>query len=135
MCFGARDNSYGSITTQHNGEIISFRLVYLRGQGVSCSKAVASRYSYWGCDKNEWLATFLTDDNNAAVFPRNSEINRYQLPGIRSDSTELTFNNLTVPLRVATGQEFRVWYVEDLKDNSESDNGGQTCMDVYALYV
>ena len=45
------------------------------------------------------------------------------------------FNNLTVPMRVAAGQEFRVWYDEDLKNESEHDNGGKTCMDIYALYI
>ena len=120
---------------QHNGEITSFKLVHLRGE-VSCSQTVAGHYSYWGCAKNEWLDTLLTNGRNAVFFPQNhNKLGRYQLPGIRSNSIELTFNNLTVPLRVATGQEFRVWYGEDLRDRSESDNGGQTCMDVYALYV
>ena len=91
----------------HNGEITSFKLVHLRGE-VSCSQVGASRYSYWGCDKNEWLNTLLTNDSNAVVFPQNHNVGRYQLPGMRSDSTELTFNNLTVPLRVSSGQEFRV---------------------------
>ena len=134
VCFGARGNSYGSFTMQHNGEITAFNLVYLRGN-VSCRVVDINRYSYWGCKKGENLATFITNDSNAVIFPHYSDIKPYQLPGIRSDSKELVFNNLTVPLRVVAGQEFRVWYGEDLKNESEHDNGGMTCMNIYALYV
>ena len=81
------------------------------------------------------LATVVTSDNNTVVFPQISEVKVYKLPGIRSDSPELTFNNLSVPLRVASAQELRVWYVEDLRNVMEDDNGGETCMDIYALYV
>lgn len=134
VCFGARDDLYGSFTMQQSGNIVSFKLVHLRGQ-ISCS-TVASRYNKWACDEGDRLETVLTNDTNAIVFPQLSHIERrYKLPGIRSDSPELIFNNLTVPIRVAPGQEFRVWYIEDLKDKSEHDNGGKTCMDIYALYV
>ncbi|KAL9975377.1 hypothetical protein ACROYT_G012532 [Oculina patagonica] len=133
VCFGARDNSYGLFTMQYSGSIVSFKLVHLRGQ-ISC-RTVDSRYSNWACDKGDILQTFVTNASNAVVFPQIPGITNYQIPGIRSDSPELTFNNLTVPLRVAPGQEFRVWYKEDLKDVSEVDNGGQTCMDIYSLYV
>ena len=81
------------------------------------------------------LRTFVTNGSNVVVFPKNSSKQKYQLPGVWSNSTVLTFNNLTVPLAVATGQEFRVWYHEDLKEVSEFDNGGKTCLDVFALYV
>ena len=134
VCFGARDDSYGSITMQQSGKILSFKLVHLRGQ-ISC-RTVASRYNKWACDEGDDLETVLTNEDNAIVFPQLSHIEkRYQLPGMRSDSPELIFNNLTVPMSVAPGLEFRVWYTEDLKDISEQDNGGKTCMDVYALYV
>ncbi|KAJ7374869.1 hypothetical protein OS493_005222 [Desmophyllum pertusum] len=131
--FGARDNTYGSFTMQSGGNVMSFKLVNLRGK-ISC-RTVASRYDYWACDKGDNLQTFLTNDSNAVILPHWPDITSYQLPGMRSDSPELIFNNLTVPLRVTPGQEFRVWYMEDLKDDSEFDNGGQTCMDIYALYV
>lgn len=116
-----------------SGSIVSFKLVHLRGQ-ISC-RTVDSRYSYWACDKGDILQTFITNASNAVVLPPLSDIPNYQISGMRSDSSELTFNNLTVPLKVAPGQEFRVWYREDLKDVSESDNGGKTCMDIYSLYV
>jgi len=133
VCFGTRGNSYGSFTMPYYGKISAFKLVHLRGS-VSC-RAVDNRFSYWRCDVGEFLNTFLTNSTNAVVFPQISGINSYTLPGIWSNSTELTFKNLTVPLSVSKGQEFRVWYGEDLKDESETDNGGRACMDIYALYV
>lgn len=54
---------------------------------------------------------------------------------MHADSSELIFDNLTVPMRIAPGQEFGVWYIENVKDKSEHENGGKTCMDIYALYV
>ncbi|KAL9975376.1 hypothetical protein ACROYT_G012531 [Oculina patagonica] len=134
VCFGARDNSYGSFTMQYSDNIVSFKLVHLRGQ-ISCHVNLDSLYSTWSCEEGNILQTFVTNASNAVVFPQLSGITDYRIPGIRSDSPELTFNNLTVPLRVTPGQEFRVWYKEDLKDVSEVDNGGQTCMDIYSLVV
>ena len=81
------------------------------------------------------LLTFVTDTSNEIIFPLVSKIKPYKISGIWSNSTELIFNNLAVPVRVSAGQQFRVWYGEDLKDVSEHDNGGETCMDSYALYV
>lgn len=133
VCFGARDNSYGIFTMQHEGYITSFKLVHLRGK-VSC-RAVDNRFSNWGCNIEERLFTFFTNATDTVIFPQISRIKRYSIPGIGSNSNELTFNNLTEPMRVSTGQEFRVWYGEDLKGVSEQNNGGKTCMDVYALYV
>ena len=117
----------------HNGNISSFKLVHLRGS-VSCSKR-KNRSSNWGCAVGEALVTYVTNARNKIVFPQVSEGNWYKLSGIWSNSTELTFNNLTVPMKVSTGQQFRVWYGEDLKGQTEYDNGGKTCVDVFALYV
>ena len=83
----------------------------------------------------EYLLTYLTNSRNKILFPQVSEVKGYKLSGIWSDSTELTFNNLTVPMRVSTGQQFRVWHGQDLFSYTEYDNGGKTCMDVFALYV
>lgn len=131
VCFGARNDSYGSFAMNSGGHIKSFKLVHLSGN-VTCNGV---DYSYWGCKAGKHLRTFLTNDSNEVVFPQKSSSAFYQLQGVRVNSTELTFNNITVPLQVGTGQEFRVWYSEDLKNYSESDNGGKTCIDVYALYV
>ena len=114
-----------------NGDISSFKLVHLRGS-VSCDQ---SRFSNGGCKVGNNLRTFLTNASNKVIFPQVSEGKKYKLSGIRCDSTELTFNNLTVPMRISTGQQFRVWYSEDLRDDTEYDSGGETFLDIYALYL
>ena len=116
---------------QLKGYIASVKFVHLRGK-MSCKR---STFSYWGFYVGEYLSTVVTNNNDTIVFPQIDKAKTYTLPGMRSDSPELTFNNLSVPLRVASGQEFRVWYVEDFLDIYESDNGGETCMDIYALYI
>ena len=134
VCFGARGNSYGTFSMPHNGEISSIKLVHLSGR-VSCAARQKNRFSNWGCDVGEFLATYITSVSNKIVFPDISGVKKYKLSGIWSNSPEVTFNNLTVPMKVSTGEQFRVWYGEDLKDQSEHDNGGKTCSDVFALYV
>lgn len=103
VCFGARDNSYGIFTMQQEGYISSFKLVHLRGK-VSC-RAVDNRFSNWGCNIGKHLFTFITNATDTVIFPKISRIKRYSIPGIGSNSKELTFNNLTEPMRVSTGQE------------------------------
>ena len=117
----------------HDGNISSFKLVHLRGR-VACGPG-DEHLSNWACKVEERLSTFLTNASNKIIFPQVYEGKWYKLPGIWSDSTKLTFNNLTVPMRVSIGQQFRVWYGEDLINTSENDNRGETCLDVFALYV
>jgi len=59
----------------------------------------------------------------------------YHLDGIGVNSPELVFNRLSPQLSVSIGQEFQIWQGEDLTDCYDYDNGGQTCVDVYAWYV
>ena len=120
---------------QRVGDVMTFKLVHLSG-AVSCASYDSTRYSYWGCDKGEIIGTLITNARNEVVFPSgNAKQQTYRRPGMRSDSSELVFSELSVPLTVAAGQEFRLWYSEDLRDFSESDNGGRTCAGVHALYA
>ena len=105
VCFGAWDNSYGTFSRHQNGGISSFKLVHLRGK-VSCGTD-QNRFTNWGCDVGKNLMTFLTDASNKIVFPLVSKIKPYKISGIWSNSTELIFNNLAVPVRVSPGQQFR----------------------------
>lgn len=135
VCFGVRNDSFGSFRMQFSGKITSMRLVHLSGN-VTCYSTQPNEYSYWGCKRNDRLRTIITDSRNSRVFPSQTNLPRfYQLHGIKSYSEKLTFSNLTIPLKVGIGQEFRVWYIEDFRNQSESDNNGKTCADVYALYV
>ena len=59
----------------------------------------------------------------------------YKIEGVGVNETELRFNNLPSPISVSVGDEFQIWYGQDLKDCVENDNSGQTCADVYAWYA
>lgn len=92
------------------------------------------------------MGTFIADLNRTRLRPSDAELfgtelpcnkqTYYSLPGHTPDSPELLFDNFTNPLRVTVGQQFAVWFGEDLDDCGESDNGsGETCVDVYGLFV
>ncbi|KAJ7379796.1 hypothetical protein OS493_012542 [Desmophyllum pertusum] len=147
VCFGARGNSYGVFTIPKAGHVTTFKLAYHSGY-VSCGPG-AQYQSNWGCT---WLPTpsnlavFITDDKKQRILPTDNALflnvdwckeNRfyYSVPGFTADSPELRFNNFSSPLAVSKGEEFQIWYTEDLYDCSEGDNDGQTCADMYELYL
>ena len=59
----------------------------------------------------------------------------YKIEGVGINDSELRFNNLPSAISVSLGDEFQIWYGQDLKDCSEYNNSGQTCADVYAWYA
>ena len=58
----------------------------------------------------------------------------YKIKGVRVNETKLRFSILPSPISVSVGEEFQIWFTQDLMNCSEHNNGGQTCADVYALY-
>ena len=148
VCFGAKDNSYGSFKIPVPGSIITFKLTYLNGS-LNCDIEFPSIKSNWGCKHSflttrlHTMGTHITDSNGERLLPKNEYLLGkfgcleiyYRLPWAKPDSPELLFDNFSVPLAVSTGQEFQVWFSEDLNDCEEGDNGGKTCAEVNGLYV
>ena len=137
VCFGAKGNQYGRFTYHRNIFVSSFMLVHRSGK-VSCNKKVKNTYSYWGCQvpNQARLEAILTDQNNKILAPEASAVNksgRYNLSGYTSSSSVLVFCAPKKPHCVFANSELRLWYGEDLRKSSESDNGGKTCADVYGL--
>ena len=101
---------------------------------MSCKK---SQYSYWGCAPNiSALGVLLTDQNNKILAPEASTVSKngwYKLAGYSSSSAVLVFCAKKKPQCVFANNELRLWYGEDLRGYTESDNGGKTCADVYGL--
>lgn len=134
VCMGAKGNTYGVFLTPMAGKIDVIKLVHTDGQ-VGCDQ---NRLSNWGCLSSA-IMTLLTDDNNKVVFPEDypdTTYNGYSIPGFTSNSPELVFT-FTTPLVVTAGQEYRLWYTEDLNPDrySEGDNyPGKTCMNVWLLF-
>ncbi|XP_031567754.1 uncharacterized protein LOC116302562 [Actinia tenebrosa] len=136
VCFGARNDSYGSFYMKINGTAVhKLKLIHLSGY-VTCHKEKDERKSNWGCRKNsDKLWTIITDSTNQRILPQDGapQYSRYSIPGFTSSSHELIFENFTSPMVITTGQEYRIWYTEDLRNDSESDNGGTSCADVYVF--
>ena len=136
VCFGAKGNQYGRFTYHRNIFVSSFMLVHRSGK-VSCRKRGKNTYSYWGCTPNDArLLAILTDQNNKILAPEASKVNkggRYNLSGYTSSSSVLVFCAPKKPHCVFANTELRLWYGEDLRGYTESDNGGKTCADVYGM--
>ena len=144
VCFGARDNQYGSFNVPYGGKIAAVKLIHLSGY-VMCQAGYPSYWSFWGCGTNpavkNHVSVAITTSNNALISPPSLFFtyaggagNWAELPGYNSYSPEIVLPRFS-PYKVSAGQELRVWYGEDLAGFTEHDNGGWACCNVYALYV
>ena len=48
VCFGARDNTFGSFVVPSSGKLVSVKLVHVYGY-VTCDKRNRAYWSFWGC--------------------------------------------------------------------------------------
>ena len=136
VCFGARGNSFGKFTYDRNIFVSSFMLVHRTGT-VTCDKR---HYSYWGCvPDTKALAVILTvlaGQQEKILAPAAAKLNSggsYGLEGYTSSSSALVFCVPKKPHCIFANSELRLWYGEDFRGSTESDNGGKTCADVYGL--
>ena len=131
VCFGAKKNQFGRFNVSDvSGSVDAVKLVHVSGS-VRCGYG---RWSKWGCAGSPHLSTLITTSKNVILLPE-SKTPRYKISGYDRDSKEIVFEDLSNPLLLSSGQELRLWYAEDWLDQSESDNGGKTCADVYAKYT
>ena len=137
VCFGARDDSYGKFSIQKAGNISAFKLAHRSGS-VSCLPE-ADKGTNWGCSYESYIGqicTYITDASNVCLVNNldSSVHGCYQLPGFAHNSPEIKLN-LSSPIGVRAGQEFRIWYAEDLKNLNDDDNAfNKSCVDVYGFY-
>lgn len=138
-----RDDTYGAFHILENGLIHTFKLVHRNGT-LTCVPSHLG--TYWGCARpfygGNQLLTVIAYSNktvlSVAEYLRNGGSCRYysyHLNGVHANSPELTFMKLPFPIPVKVGQEFHIWYGQDLMDCSEDNNAGQTCVDVFAWYL
>ena len=133
VCFGARDSQFGAFAYSQNILVSSFMLVHRSGT-VTCNKR---HYSYWGCYPNHAsLNVVLTDHQNKLLASAATNHGGwYNLSGYTSSSSALVFCAAKNPHCIHPNTQLRLWYGEDLRGCTESDNGGKTCADVYGLLV
>ena len=137
MCFGARHNQYGRFNAPYSGNIGAVKLVHLYGY-VSCNTQHRSCWSYWGCGNNLVVVVITTASNRIILPPSQfttSFLKWSKIPGYNSLSPELVLSSFSSPFKVYSGQQLHLWYAEDFLNQSEGDNGGRVCCDVYGLYV
>ena len=145
VCFGAKDDSFGTFEIHKPVDIYRLKLVHRFGY-VNCESGRASN-TKWGClisgdkyYKKRLINVHITYENNSRIFPANVDGSLvldvqffYTLPGFNGNSTEITFDSTPTPLSVVAGQKFKIWYGEDLTGIYEGDNDGTSCTDVYAF--
>ena len=143
ICYGAKDNSFGAFSINQYGIVIGLKLEHSSGK-VTCRMNDASFWSYWGCNGNSYYAepnlnTIITDVNNKIVYPKEPTwvyvgSRWYKLHGQNGSMNALTFDSSHKPEFYRSGEEFRIWYGEDVTNTNEGNNGGTHCVNVYARF-
>ena len=143
VCYWAKDDSFGVFSINQYGSLIGLKLEHNSGK-VTCRVSDASFWSYWGCNGESYyaepnLVTIVTDVNNQIVYPYlptwvEQRTFWYKMPGQNGSMNALTFENSDKPVFVRRGEELRIWYGEDLKKMSHTNNGGTHCVNIYARF-
>ena len=135
VCFGARDNQYGSFIATKSGYLKTMKLVHKSGS-LKCTQNGPA--SYWGCTVTTFgdnaLTTFITNAKKEAVLPP-AVTKYYHLDETTNTSPELVFRDLPNKVSVSRSQELQIWYGQDWSNHTEHNNSGTTCVDVYAWYA
>ena len=146
MCFGAKQNQFGKFSVPSGGSLLAIKLVHVHGY-VTCQTNKAYHWSHWGCGTQSGLSehvdVVITTSTNSILLPPSQFIGEgwllqykwSKLSGYNSLSPELVLSVFSTPLTVTSGQVLRLWYREDLVNNSEGDNDGTSCCDVFARFI
>lgn len=142
VCFGARNNQYGSFKAPVSGRVIAVKLVHLYGF-VTCHKFNPNYWSFWGCGHGlvDLVNVVITTSSNNIFLPP-SQFMKFahsagkwaKVPGYNSFSPEIVLSRFSTAFYVHAGHSLRLWYGEDLVNYTEGDNDGRVCADVYLLY-
>ncbi|XP_020601452.1 complement receptor type 1-like isoform X4 [Orbicella faveolata] len=72
VCFGAKDNQYGSFNVPYGGQIAAVKLVHLSGY-VTCDNRNFSHWSFWGCGSHPsskyYVDVTITTSTNTIISP------------------------------------------------------------------
>ncbi|XP_065053705.1 uncharacterized protein LOC135682654 isoform X2 [Rhopilema esculentum] len=127
---GPSGNQYARILVDIPSGLYQLKLVSSTGF-ISCNGfGDPSRLTNFGCISmtgDDEIMMIVTDNKNSQLLPGPRG---YSHDGRASKSDYLTFND---QVQLTQGQEIRIWYRDDLNDNSESDNVGLTYFYVAAI--
>jgi len=114
------------------GQIQTIKLIHISG-GVAWAGGI--KYAgTWGDNGTKKFEIHVTYPNKTMLAPPASYGYRYSLPGQHIMNKNLTYPDFNPFLPVQTGQLFKVWYADDLRNYYESENFGTVCADVHLLY-
>lgn len=140
VCFGAKDNQFGTFFTPRGGKLAAVKLIPVYGY-VTCDTGHLSYWSYWGCGayNSDKINFVITTTQNIVILPPNELIVDHgakwsKIPGYTSVSHELILRFFG-PRSVLQREELRLWYGEDLMNAGQNDNGGKVCCNVYTLFT
>ena len=137
ICFGARNNQFGSFNVPCNGTLASVKLVHVDGY-VKCNQGDGKR-SFWGCikDPTNEVNVEIKNDADTAILPSSDFLvmsggkESLHIPGYNSLSTELVLSaSVSNPPKVTKGQ----WLRLSLREDSLSSHEEKSCCDVYARF-
>ena len=144
VCFGAKDQQFGTFSVPSSGRLLAIKLVHLYVY-VTCLATKVEYWSQWGCGTynsfKDQVDVVITTATNGVLLPASQFITYgtlkwSKIPGYNSLSPELVLSVFSSPLSVTTGQVLRLWYGEDLANNGgQRDNGGTSCCDVFARFM
>lgn len=84
------------------------------------------------------MSVIITDNTNNVKLPGSDKFaplyKIWNSIGMDAKSKELVFPTPTNTLSVVSGEQYRIWFGQDLDNQSDTDNGGKVCVDVYGLY-
>ena len=129
---GSSRDSYATVRINIPSGRYKLKLLSVTGY-LSCIGVVHMEYyTTFGCMKQDGtneIRMIVTDKNNTQLLPRSKG---YSHDGKISKSIFVTFND---PIDLEFGQDLRIWYKDDLENNSEHDNFGLTYIRVLALKI
>ena len=130
---------FGTITIPRNiiestSKILQVKLRHVSGY-VRCS--VGSEPSKWGCNNlppykytREIIGTLITDSQNEIIFEQT------RIPGKDGMSDSIVFNvDKNQAKRITLPHEMRVWYNEDYRSSTTSDNSGEHTVEVFVTMI
>lgn len=137
VCYGAKDNAFGTFKMQREGKLRQLTLEHESGF-VSCDTAIPAANSNWGCGigfLSVRMGTVVTRASNALLFPffELDNTGYYGLARTDAFSRTLTLYNFDKEIKVWNQETMRIWHGEDLVKMNEQNNGGTHCVNVYAI--
>ncbi|XP_020906688.1 uncharacterized protein LOC110244804 [Exaiptasia diaphana] len=145
VCFGTKDDTFGTFTITKDGKIKKFKLYYAGGFGLVTELFGAA--GRWGAPSvnalliNTKIETHITDaGNNRITPPVGYKIYNgwgqmsYDIPGYGYMSDYIILPEISPAISVKIGDQFRIWFGQDWQNINENNNKGQSCADVSAFY-